>query len=147
MTTRKPTVDSELTAVSNRFDVGAYKAGPILDELIATQVLGWRRIAGNASLNQFAPTNGRASWIRPGANVPLYELPKFSTDMTAAWDVVNSVRSRLFSHRMKFIDALQREVAARVELQEGNRIQPDQMIFFVTAIDICLAALKAVEGT
>ncbi len=52
------------------------KAGFELDEMVAEKVLGWKRLSDR--------------WLRPGEDESV-ELPKFSRDISLAWEVADHV--------------------------------------------------------
>lgn len=70
----------------------------------------------------------------------------YSTDISAAWDVVARVRDTcVFSRRHHFLRHLQRRISERVMTPRGNMmplLHLDELLFHVTPEDICLAALE-----
>lgn len=68
------------------------KAGRDLDALIAEKVMGWTRIPKERETLWQSPTAG--SWP-----VTLARIPKYSTDIAAAWKVVNALGGHFILRR------------------------------------------------
>lgn len=94
-----------------------------LDAMVAEKVMGW-------TLHGVAPSGGRVLIAPSGA----MGIPNYSTDISAAWQVVEKMRSK------------------RIHFEMGSTIPGDWTAYFNNdrATDksapraICLAALKAV---
>lgn len=72
--------------------------------------------------------------------------PFYSTNWEAAFLVRNKIEDSFpFSKRKAFIEALQRIISERMGLKLGKLFAHDYIILKVLPVDICLAALKAVE--
>jgi hypothetical protein len=69
-----------------------------------------------------------------------------STDISAAFEVVEKVKTMLFSKRLMFRRALREIISKRLGLEDGYFIDDSEIILNVTPEDICLAALAALEG-
>ncbi len=68
-------------------------------------------------------------------------LPRYSTDIAAAWEVVRVVRDWPFSRRLAFTDALQAAVSGR--LDSRWMLHPRAIMLYVEPEDICRASLAA----
>ena len=112
-----------------------------LDGLVAEQVMGWHR-----------PTRPYQPWDKrpdlPGVMLcRQHELPRFCTDIAAAWQVVDKLRER-FS-----VDVCVERSIARVRIFAGDRydllpgaVQDVAVAEAASApVAICVAALQAVE--
>jgi hypothetical protein len=111
------------------------KPGRELDALVAEKVMGLK----------FSPNKSK-NWnlaIDPEA-LHDFEIPHYSTEIAAAWEVRAEVKKWLFSRKLKFKDALQRAITDRVGFGQGVVIHKEEMILYAEPVDICLAALKAV---
>jgi ABA sandwich protein len=138
---------------------GAMEAGRELDALVAEKVLGWTDVGmkkmytivgGDITANElaWAEVDGEESrGIAPGS--PQYEwgrgefpVPRFSTDIAAAWQVVQELRKR--------------DICVDIEVRENVSVwapPPDgpMSIDWTSVADtaphaICLAALRAVPA-
>ena len=113
-----------------------------LDLLVAEHVMGWRK-----------PTRPYQAWDRrpdvPGVILcRQHELPHFSTDIAAAWQVVEKLRERCT------VDISVEHSVARVRVFRGDRydLLPGavrdlaQVEARTAPLAICLAALQAVQA-
>ena len=86
-------------------DIDKLEAGRELDALVAEHIFGWKRIAeGSVSINVpsgetvllndlfVSPDDYERVMVRGLALVAPMNLPDFSTDISAAWEVVEHVR-------------------------------------------------------
>jgi len=117
--------------------------GPELDRLVAEKVMGWRRRSHKFSQNAW-------EWYNPEIPDPYHnkdfvcndvDLPKFSTDIAAAWKVVNRLREKQF-------DIMIKTLKDRWEVLISD---PDKILdWYATApelpLAICRAALLAVSA-
>lgn len=81
--------------------------GRELDALVAEKVMGWKRLFSDESVRKIVETSGpisagginflmnlQNSWIIPGEPSPeIIEVPQYSTDIAAAWAVVEKFKS------------------------------------------------------
>lgn len=75
-----------------REQVLALPAGPALDELIAERVMGWTRRDGPVFSHE-------SRWQAPGVKGWDW-LPEYSTDIAAAWQVVEKLRAGCIHMRL-----------------------------------------------
>lgn len=135
------------------------EAGRELDALVAEKVMGWerklvtvsRRSTGGdiTSWSIEALVFGDRIHALNASDQPcnVDAMPKFSTDIAAAWEVRNKIGAMRFSVRMKFIDELWRIVGERAAPELTDcRFSATMIPLLMDAVDIALAALKAVEG-
>jgi hypothetical protein len=116
--------------------------GPDLDQLVAERVMGWRREQGVEGIRMWrGPADERARQARA-----VYGVPRYSTDISAAWLVAEKVRLAVVPqlegselrwyatdiHRVVFGDAV-----TMIEEAEGG------MLADSAPYAICLAALIA----
>lgn len=118
-------------------------AGREMDALVAQQLFGWMFIASNFVHNleygTMIPPNG---WKRD--NFIPDECPHYSTDIAAAWEVVEKMRGMALAMTMgKGDDAYQCRIF-------DGRIAPEAYRVLVSAetapLAICRAALLAMES-
>lgn len=123
-----------------------------LDALVAEKVMGWTRHpekmhpTDNRTINDVLYCPPGFPYDRNSANV----VPYFSTDIAAAWSVVEKVKSQSSDYRRRFGQALASQIQIRdcdyrttstVELALlGNGDAPG-----LSPRAICIAALIAVE--
>lgn len=125
-------------------------AGPDLDLLVAEKVMGYKRIRDMQTrfpdmkhLKKYSPDD----IYLPGAET---KLPRFSTDIAAAWRVIEHMKglacgpegirdnASVEKYDIGFNDA----IVEIIEEQTEHRLDPKRILFFVSPRDICLAALK-----
>ena len=112
-----------------------YEAGRELDALIAEKVMGWNRRGPGRHVSDY-----NNWWILPDGKSlnPLRFCP--STDISAAWEVVLSLRNRWGTFTL--VAGLQWHC---YDNEDGNYVE--RMGSADTApLAICRAALKAVQG-
>ena len=71
------------------------EAGRELDRLVAEKILGWRYYASGYGL-----TAQRAYWVSPQGPFSADNLPRFSADIAAAWQVVQYLRDEGWDWRI-----------------------------------------------
>ena len=110
-------------------------AGREMDDLIARKVFGWQKLEFPAV----------PSYQKPGKNkitLALYELPRYSTDIAAAWEVVEEMQRRNFWALINLYSSYCRVIftlaSAFLEPFEV-RAEPNEI-----PLSICRAALLAV---
>jgi len=102
--------------------------GPELDVEVAEKVMGWEQDAPGSI------------WWRVGQR--LIEVPPFSTDISAAWQVVEHMRRR--GRFVQITCPVGDEIAVDIEGPRGETLESS---WAETApLAICRAALKAVSG-
>jgi hypothetical protein len=118
------------------------KAGPELDALVAERVMGWTIYSNDRKYQQ--------GWSEHSEGTPM-DIPSYSTDIAAAWEVVE---------RVNFLDKYSRDFLLQRECID---VDPYRWVWFAwfrkDGVDenvdtsarcetaphaICLAALKAV---
>lgn len=97
--------------------------------LVAEKVMGWHPIG-----DEFDETEFEA----------FLSANRYTTEIAAAWEVRDVVRDWPFSKRLAFKRALTDCVSKRIGIKTGQLIAPDELVFYVSPEDICLASLKAV---
>ncbi len=114
-------------------------AGRDLDALVAEKVLGWRHIKWERTTPLGRSPKNLLSLV-------LEEVPYYSTDIAAAWQVVERMRSTIVSKRQNFLFYLVEVISARIFPNGAHnpRIDMSQIMLHVQPVDICIAALKAV---
>lgn len=117
-----------------------------IDALVAKHVMGWPPASchaywhdPDASLTG-EPKGRTLSWSEPTASGQELELPHYSTDISAAWEVVEWLRARDFIFEVSF-----RTSSDVWEVQIWEQDGDIEVTRVDTApIAICLAALKTV---
>lgn len=112
-------------------DFESLKPGRELDALVAEKVMGWKR-----SLTGFwFPPD-----LHPNANIIGHEIPHYSTDTGAAWEVVEK-----FPHFYLFRWIAGGPMPGQWECRFSDTDDGTKIVWADTAPHaICLAALKAV---
>lgn len=113
-----------------------------LVDLVATRVLGWERTSDpRPAISERYPP--REWWVAGDVDHPV-EMWRPDIDMAAAWEVHLGIQEYFFSIRRKYYNAIQTIANERL----GNTVMvgwPD-VFGLIEPIDICRAALKAVEA-
>lgn len=112
--------------------------GTELDMLIALKVMGWEDTGFNNST--VWDYRRKIRMISGMGNIRTFNP---STDIKAAWEVIERMKIRLFSKRHTFLDILQEITSKSVDLPEGTVINWTDMLFWLTPGNICKAALIA----
>ena len=131
-----------------RDEILSMEAGRELDALVAERVMGWGDISLHPMMDSdwWGMPSGPATAIQ-GAVGWLYtheKVPNYSTDIAAAWEVVEAVRGRGWSLSLgEGMSGYGDAVVWMVDFYKGNRIclsanGPD------VPLAICRAALLAV---
>lgn len=123
-----------------------YKPGRELDALVATRVMGW-------TTKEFDHPHGfvATGWITPTGQGPLSGemLPRYSTDIAAAWEVVGKLREKHCCIKFHLDnEAPQWAVILRGPKFTSRKAPSCTKIISAQATElptaICLAALRAV---
>lgn len=116
------------------------KAGRELDEIVATDVMGWKKIETISGI-QWIPNDNR----HPNSNIHGLNPPDYSTDMSAAWEVVEklsvaymvSVRVYPTPYSLKL-----KGTEVKIYTEQGHRLVTVCEDNKDTPLVICLAALE-----
>lgn len=76
----------------------------------------------------------------PGS-VHSYPLPRYSADPALVFEVVDAMRTNIFSKRNRFMIALRAEVCFYV----GASLAWPDVLFYIKPQHVCIAALRALE--
>ena len=117
------------------------KAGIEFDALVAVKVMGcvniqWSNISREN--RAYCGCDGKIQLHREHGGVAP-ALPRYSTDIAAAWEVFQKMRSKPFSRRRTFMMALR----DTVHQETGELVGWPDVFWFVTPRTICHAALTA----
>ena len=107
--------------------------GPELDRAVAEEVMEWKRGHHPDHGDGWRDVDG-GYWQDPH---------EYSTDIAAAWEVMEKVKTWIRSKRMTFLRELQKEVSP--PMLDGFVAWPDGVLH-ITPHAICLAALAAVRS-
>jgi hypothetical protein len=108
-----------------------HQAGRELDTLVAEKVMGWRRKEEPSDIWCLSPP-----WVtRHGALVPFSQTPGYSTEIDAAWQVIEAMQAYCCDFTLE--KAGSAWYAEFIVGSAGADTAP---------LAICLAALAAVEG-
>jgi hypothetical protein len=125
----------------SRKEVMQMNDGREMDILVAEQVMGWQKETDEAELKRldkyFSQREGRIWWRKPEGGW-YYEPSAFSSDITAAWQVVERMNSRGLT-----LFLFQSLEGANVAFDEPRAIGPDYITDKSVARAICEAALLA----
>lgn len=106
-----------------------------LDALVAEKVMGWARLQ---------PGNDEIGWkTGPGA-LDLSGLPEFSTDIAAAWEVVEEIRRRGLAPEIALLAYGKAWGVGFKSWRSNTTLTPANFVHASAPHAICLAALKAV---
>lgn len=119
------------------------KPGRELDALVAEKVMGW--VKRPSEVDYFGPV-----WSPPGSRDTYDGPPEFSTDIAAAWEVLNHFVSQdeMTTWELGKCEPKGKLFYCKFEMwdREGKQwIYPIEKAT-TAPLAICLAALKAVEG-
>jgi len=111
-----------------------------LDALVAEKVMGWKL----KHVNDPVMAVIFANWVDENdVGIITPDEWKPSTDISAAWQVVEKMHALLFSRRREFLRYLQEAVTSDEMVTKGQYIAWPDVFWFITPRAICLAALKA----
>jgi hypothetical protein len=119
----------QIDQLVTREQILGMEPGEELDAAVA-ELMGYKitRVCGRPYIDSFS----------------ISKIPSFSTEISAAWEVVAKVKSMLFSKRRKFMDTLQ-FITSKNELTcRGHLINYPDVFWFITPEVICKAALITV---
>ncbi|MEW6211224.1 MAG: hypothetical protein AB1631_22855 [Acidobacteriota bacterium] len=123
----------------SRKEVAQLKDGREMDILVAEQVMGWQKETDESELKRldkyFSHREGRIWWRKPEGGW-YYEPSAFSSDLTAAWQVVERMNSRGLT-----LFLFQSLEGIHVAFDESRAVDPDYIIKKSVARAICEAAL------
>jgi hypothetical protein len=102
--------------------------------------LAYPPLLAESWLKRFPDSKIAAEPHVPRSDVAVELLPKYSTDIAAAWQVRDAIGDRVFSVREKFTAALKYEIDQRCKVNVAWTAVP----MLMTPEDICRAALRAV---
>lgn len=122
--------------------------GRELDALIAEKVMAWVvSYQGTKDMFMRDPTIDEDDL----GQSPLYAVPPYSTDIAAAWEVVEKMKLSVVNHHGSWLAGPtdyseargedDRLITAIIGIEDGNDVGGN-----TAPHAICLAALKAVEG-
>lgn len=94
------------------------------DAWIAEKVMGWGQDTYNRWSEEFRPTS----------------------DISAAWEVVEKMKGMIFSKRDRFAKELRGTISIGLQLKQGQLIDAGHAIFYITPAAICEAAFRAMKG-
>lgn len=117
------------------------KAGRELDALIAEKVMGWKVVPGQ--YKHIVPPNAQlerstfCEYVTSSLSVPAMKLPTYSTDIRAAWEIVEKLCPQEDEFQLKRFN--KKEWDCNFSYFMETSCQAD-----TAPHAICLAALKAV---
>ena len=118
-----------------------------LDALVAEKLMGWHRQKMGLDEYLYPLPNfslGACEYWEPikGQHLAVAEfLPHYSTDMTAAWEVVIQESELLFSKRRQFCEMLQHQTQNMSITGRTLYINWPDLLFHITPVTICIAGL------
>ncbi len=129
------------------------EAGRELDALVAEKVMGWsKRVSAdhsNSPIKQLRAFGIIYAWKDSNGNDKGLDVPRYSTDIAAAWQVVERLRDQWTeaTEGMQLVDDFPRpfddQTFFEVLHRNADRRWPWAMLY-MTPASICIAALKAV---
>lgn len=118
------------------------KPGRELDALIAEKIMGWRRVGPDEP-----PKSGWRSstgyWHAEEDNAWEKGLPRYSTDIAAAWDVVDKIKDIKPDHAFS-LESYKGKWSADFVLKDYDNYNCGEGASSAP-LAICLAALRATE--
>lgn len=141
------------------------KPGRELDALVAEKVMGWKRILSPEDARKclnahsdippaervFQITELMDTWVNPAGKTFRGELPEYSTDIAAAWEIVEKLKALGYGY---CIECVETEPDPTVWFLHKNEEGPrfhclEEMVDRVSGsgpfpLAVCLAALRVV---
>jgi hypothetical protein len=123
-------------------------AGRELDALVAEKVMGWREIHRSLFTGYKPGHKGKIQKVSCSPRLGCHRIPNYSTDIAAAWEVVEKVTSAVGPHREEFNFSMggPRRNKWTCQFCPGCVCHPAEASADTVPLAICLAALKAIEG-
>ena len=72
-------------------NIDKLEAGPELDVLVAEKVMGWNRLSLRENKGFAIPKHQRQLWRIPVPGVVTFDVPRWSTDIVAAWEMETKI--------------------------------------------------------
>jgi hypothetical protein len=139
--------------------VAAVERGDVraVDAIVAEHVMGWKwtrfAFVWDAHPKEYLfPPDGDVdrttggNWERVDDRWILFDMPAYSEDIAAAWEVRAVVKDWIFSKRLTFKRELQWAISRRMGIGSSSVLAADETLLQVEPADICLAVLKTVVG-
>ena len=131
-------------------DVDKLEAGRELDALVAEKVMEWKRLNLRENKGFAIPEHQRQLWMIPVSGATTFDIPKWSTDWSAAGEVVDKLDSNwrvlivqdLNGRRWQCVFEPPGVGAIDPEVPEGSVFANAETV----PLAICRAALKVTEG-
>jgi hypothetical protein len=128
------------------------EAGRAMDVVVAEKVMGWYDVKSDGSLAMGSPP----SWMYPAECCPEFQgtlqIPRYSTDMTAVWAVVERMRQHptcRFNSLSMVVYSYSRTYAT-FDAEAFSDYDPDTWAEangeYATPLAICFAALMAIRA-
>lgn len=118
-------------------NIDELEAGPELDALVAERVMGWQRFGLHNQLWDKQPPHRQVMCTA-------FELPKFSGEIAAAWEVVENLAPKFIDFEL--VNRQNRLALTRFVWGHGPK-EFFQGNASTAPLAICRAALKAVNAT
>lgn len=119
-----------------RHVMSTVEAGRELDRLVAEQIMGWRYYASGYGLAAQRPY-----WVTPQGPFSAENLPRFSADVAAAWQVVERLRGDGWDWRIA--NGSDRPTGAAGWQVSVLRVRPQQLEGSAFAENVALAICRA----
>lgn len=130
-------------SMNSRKEIMQLSAGREIDVLVAEQIIGWQIETDEPKLKKlqgyFSRDEERRWWRAPDGGW-YCDPPPYSSDMAAAWQIVESMNSR-----GQFLFLSQSAEEYKVAFDEPRTISPDYISEKSVAFAICKAALVVAE--
>jgi Phage ABA sandwich domain len=130
-------------SMNNRKEIMQLRSGREIDVLVAEQIKGWQIETDEPKLRKLQGYFSRGEerrWWRAPEGGWYYNPPSYSSDITAAWQIVESMNSR-----GQFLFLSQNYEEYNVAFDEPRTISPDYISEKSVALAICKAALVVAE--
>jgi len=127
----------------SRKQITQLSASREIDVLVAEQIMGWQIETDEPKLKrlqQYFPRDEHRRWWRAPEGGWYCDPPSFSSDIAAAWQIVESMNSR-----GQFLFLSQCPEEYNIAFDEPRTISPDYIREKGVALAICKAALVVAE--
>lgn len=129
--------------MNSRKEMMQLRSGPEIDVLVAEQIMGWQIETDDPKLRKlqgyFSRDEHRRWWRAPEGGWHC-EPPSYSSDIAAAWQIVENMNSR-----GQFLFLSQSSEEYKAAFDEPHTISPHYISEKSVALAICKAALVVAE--
>ena len=130
-------------SMNNRKEIMRLRSGREIDVLVAEQIMGWQMETDESKLKRlqrYFSRDEHPRWWRAPEGGWYSDPPSYSSDIAAAWQIVESMNSQ-----GQFLFLSQNYEAYNVAFDQPRTTNPDYISEKSIALAICQAALVVAE--